>query len=360
MSAIVPFNFQAPAAERTRRRERSINEDAIIHSAGYPSISIRGKVFAVVQGDAREPLMREVDGDMMPVAALRLAVVRANARHRVFYAKSYTADGEDGGKPVCFSHDGQRPDPKVDQPQASNCQLCPHAQWDSKVSSDGAEVKGTACTVRTRLAVVNPRAQEMKVMLLNVPAGSRAGFSKAVQLADQHGKDYNEVVFKVAFDQEAASPKLVFTPEGILSDELYDKLTAMYDEPAVRDIVGVPSIAPAPVVRDVAPALEAPAPKPAPKPAATSALLSDDDIDDIPPKAAPAVRGAPKAAPAAALLTDDEVDAPAKAAPKPRTARAKPAVEPETADAAPAKPKAAADAQSIVAGLSDLLDMTDD
>lgn len=350
MTAIVPFNFQAPAAERTRRRAVSINEDAIIHSAGYPSISIRGKVFAVVQGDTREPLMREVDGDLMPVAALRLAVVRANARHRVFYAKSYTADGEDGGKPVCFSHDGQRPDGKAEQPQASNCQLCPHAQWGSKVSSDGAEVKGTACTVRTRLAVVNPRAQEMKVMLLNVPAGSRAGFSKAVQLADQHGKDYNEVVFKIAFDQEAASPKLTFTPEGILSDELYEKLTAMYDDPNVRDIVGVPSVAPA--VREAAPALEAPAPAPAPKAApvpkaqVAAGLLSDDEIDEIPTKAAkPAPAPAPKAKPAAkakpAVLDVEDTEEVAAPAPKPAA-------------------KAVAQAQSIVAGLSDLLDMTDD
>ncbi len=341
MSAIIPFNFAAPAAERSRRRPVSINDDAIIHSAGYPTVSIRGKVFAVVQGDSREPLMRDVDGDMVPVAALRLAVVRANARHRVFYMKSY-GDGSDsdGAKPTCFSHDGQRPDNKAEQPQASNCQLCPHAQWGSKTSADGSEAKGTACTVRTRLAVINPRAAEPRVMLLNVPAGSRAAFSKAVQQADQHGKDYNEVVFKIAFDQEAPSPKLLFTPEGLLSDEVYEKLTAMYDDPTVRDIVGVPSV-PSAQAEPPRPALEAPAPKAEPAPA-------------------PAPKAAPK--PAVGLLSDDEIDdIPVKAAPKPAVKAApKPAPAPAPVQAAPAPKAAAAEAQSIVAGLSDLLGMEDD
>jgi len=347
MSAIVPFDFSAPAP---RRRESRLNLDVMTHSSGFPSISIKGKVFAIVKGDERTPLMREVDGDMIPLPALQLGVMRANTKSRIFYAKSYQEGDSDGAKPTCFSHDGQRPDAAADQPQAQNCQLCPHAQWGSKVSQDGQGGKGTACTVNTRLAVYDPKERlddskpEHTVYLLRVPAGSRANFSEAVKLADNAGKDYNEVVFKIGFDPEAPSPKLTFKPMGVISDELYETVNKRFDQQLVKDIVGHPSMPAAErIERAPAPALpKAPAP-----------ALGMDDLEAA-PAPAPAPR-APKAAPAPALTIDDIDDAPAAPAPAPKARAPKAAPAPAPVSASTEDRKA-----ELLGGLASMLGMTDD
>ena len=253
MSAIIPFDFSAPAPA-PKRRDRSLNAEVMIGGGGFPVISIKGKVFAVVKGDERQIVTRVVDGEVEPAPALNMVVVRANPKARVFYAKAYTEGDSDGAKPTCFSHDGVRPDASVEQPQSNNCQVCPHAQWASKVSTDGQPSKGTACTVNTRLAVIDPKAAEPTPYLLRVPAGSRMNFNDAVKLADQHGKDYNEVSMRIGFDQEAPSPKLTFRPSGLLAEDLYAKVQALYDDPVVKDIVGTPSLAQAQEVRQALPA----------------------------------------------------------------------------------------------------------
>ena len=155
MSALIPFDFSAPSSG-AKRRDKSINADVMIGSAGFSVISIKGKVFAIVKGDERTVVTRVVDGETEPAPALNLTVVRANPKSRVFYAKSYTEGDSEGAKPTCYSHDGVRPDAMVESPQSNNCQVCPHAQWGTKLSSDGQGGKGTACTVNTRLAVVDP------------------------------------------------------------------------------------------------------------------------------------------------------------------------------------------------------------
>jgi len=354
MSAIVPFDFSATTP--ARRRATSINLDVMSHSSGFPSISIKGKVFAIVKGDERTPLMKDVDGDMIPVPALQLGVVRANTRSRIFYAKSYQEGDSDGSKPTCFSHDGQRPDSAADQPQAANCQLCPHAQWGSKVSQDGQGGKGTACTVNTRLAVFDPKERlggdktEHTVYLMRIPAGSRANFSDAVKQADNAGKDYNEVVFKIGFDPEAPSPKLTFRPVGVLGDEVFEAINARFDQQLVKDIVGHPTVQAAErVAQAPAPALP-PAPR-APKPA----LLTADEIDDIPSAPAPAPR-----APKAPVLTEDDIDDMPAPAPAPAPRARAPKAAPAPVAAAPVSEATSAKAASLLGSLAGMLDMTDD
>lgn len=327
MSAIIPFDFAAPAT-RGSRRPNSINLDAMIASAGFPVISIKGKTFAIVKDGERRVLTREIDDEQVPVASLTMAVVRANARARVFYGKAYVEGDSEGAKPTCFSHDGQTPDAQAETPQSNNCQLCPHAQWGTKVSADGLG-KGTACTVNTRLAVTDPKNPEV-VYLLRVPAGSRTNFSDAVKLVDSHGKDYNEVQMRISFDQDAPSPKLVFKPTGILSDDTFAKIEMLSNDPTVRDIVGVPSLR---VAQEVAPrvaALAAPVKTP---------VVTDDEIQ------------APLAGPKA-----EEALAKVMAPARPRAAAVKPAPV-----AAPVKATApAADASGLLADLNSLLGASDD
>lgn len=358
MTAIVPFDFNAPVA--ATRRANSRNAEVMSHSAGFSSISIKGKVFAIVKGDERKPLMRVVDGDRIPVASLQLAVVRANTKSRVFYAKSYNEGESDGAKPTCFSHDGQHPDPAAEQAQAKNCQLCPHAQWGSKVSADGQGGKGTACTVNTRLAVIDAGEKltddkpKYTPYLLRVPAGSRANFSAAVSQIDTAGKDYNEAVIKISFDPEAPSPKLVFKPVGVLSEDAFAIVDSMFDDPGIKDIVGHPTVRRA---DEVPPAQRA---LPPAAPAAPAPQITVDDVIDA-PAPAPKPAKAPKPAPAPQITVADVEESGFGAEPAPAPAPV-PAAKPARAAAAKAPPVAASAAKvsSLLGDLEDMLSMSDD
>lgn len=353
-NAVVPFNFAAPAVALGKKRENSAN--AVFLSANapsYPELSIKGKVFTLVKGDVRKVLTRKLTGEdgtveEVAITTIPLVVVAGNPKSRVYYDKGFT-EGADNQKPACFTYDGKAPDAGAEKPQAKNCQVCQHARWGSKVRADvDGEAKGTACSPRIRLAVTDPNTPSAPFML-NVPPGSAANWRGAVALAENHGKDFFEVAYRVKFDMEAPTPKLVFEPYGMLTDEALEKVKALQAEPVVQDILGVPN----PIEGDAAPAAEAPAPAPAQAKAETPAPK---------PKAEP--KPEPKV-----VVTDDELAgalggtlvAEAAEVAKAATAKAKA----ETKPKAEAKPKPAAAApvelgDDLLGGLQNLLSGTDD
>jgi hypothetical protein len=269
--------------------------------------------------------------------------VRANTKSRVFYAKAYVEGESDGAVPTCFSNDGITPDSYVGEPQSRSCQGCPQNVWGVR---DG---KGTACSTNTRLAVVDPDHPN-EPMLLRVPPASRTAFAAAVKAGDDRGYDYNMMVLKVSFDKEAASPKLLFRPVGMLGDEAYATVAALFEDKTVHDIVGVASAAApeaAPEMdmseldaaiaakKAVAQAKEA---KPAPKPAAKV-----EEADDMMMGFDDAVAATP----------EPKAEAPAKAKPA-----AKPVAKPV---AAPVVKEEASDAEDDLMGdLDALLSSSDD
>lgn len=353
MSAIVSLAPGSQLPAYLQRGDRAamvaMNSDVISSGLGFPILSIKGKVFTLVKGQEKKILTKVDDPDEV-LQNIVLAVARANSRTRVFYMKGYK-DGDEGvsARPDCYSNDGATPASDAQHPQSKSCQGCKHSVWGSKVSTDGQEAKGTACTVNTRLAVVDPdkiediTEDDPQVLLLRVPAGSRKNFEEIVKKAEARGIPYNALVLKVGFDKEAPSPKLTFKVQGLLSDEAYATLNGMREHDVVKEIVGLgpqraalPAPAPTPdgddVDADLDAALQAKAPAPAP-------------VAETPKRKAPAP--APKAEPA-----DDgfgEADAPAPApAPKPRT------------KAPAAEPAAPAEADNLLEGLDDLLGASDD
>ena len=304
---------QLPAYLQNKAALSVINSDVATFS-GFGVLSIKGKVFTLVKDKQKKVMMRLDEPDEV-LQSINLTVVRANKNARVFYAKAYSEDDAEGGAskmPDCYSGDGNAPAADAKDPQAKKCQLCPHAVWGT-----GNQGKGTACSVNTRLAVVDPD-NVGEPLLLRVPAGSRANFADACKVADSRGLPYNSVVFKVGFDPAAPSPKLTFKPIGLAAEEAYAKISAMYESDEIKDIVGLLPHAPrAAAVEDDTPELTADeldaaletkkamdtakakaAAKPAPKPAPAEDITMDD-IDDVVAKPA-VVAEKPKAAPKAA------------------------------------------------------------
>ena len=111
---IIPFDNSArlPAylANRTTRTT-SINHD-LLPGAAFPTLSIKGKVFTLVKGSERKVMTRHDDPDEA-LQSLNIAVVRANSKSRVFYAKAFTEGESDGKPPTCFSSDGIAPSAAV-------------------------------------------------------------------------------------------------------------------------------------------------------------------------------------------------------------------------------------------------------
>jgi hypothetical protein len=363
MSAIIALTpgSQMPAYLRKENRTAlaAINAD-VVHGPSYPILSIKGKVFTLVKGSERKIMTRADDPDEV-LQFLHLTPVRANTKTRVYYANAYVEGSDDIQRPDCQSADGITPSADSRNIQSPKCATCKHAVWGSKANADG---KGTACTVNTRLAVVDPEqaaaAAEIEPYLLRVPAGSRSNFADVVKTAESRGIPYNALVLKVGFDKEAPSPKLTFKIVGLASDAVYEKISAAYDGEVVKDMMGlgpVRAALPAPAqstateddleaalaARNAEQAAAVAKAKPAP---AAAAEASVEDLDALLGGGAPAEEAAaPAPAPAPAPA---KVRATAPAKPK-----APPAPPPAPAPA-PAQAAAQATADDLGGLLGDL------
>ncbi len=354
MSAIVALNSAAklPAYLQNRAVLSAINSDVISGGPGFPVLSIKGKVFTLVKDGERKVLTRPDDPDEV-LQSINLTVARANTKSRVFYAKAYV-EGSEGEttKPDCYSNDGVAPAADARSPQAKKCQLCPHSVWESKRNPDGSAAKGTACTVNTRLAVVDPDhilgVEKVEPYLLRVPAGSRSNFADVVKTAEARGIPYNALALKVGFDKEAPSPKLTFKLVGLLDDAAYNAISALYEDDTVKSIVGLAPVA-APAANEETPAH----------------TVTEADLDAA--LAAKAERNQQKSEAAKPAVTEEDLDAilPAE---KPKAARrAKPVEKDDAPEAAPVKPaekvkaaEAPGDLEDLLGGLDSLLSATDD
>lgn len=251
----------------------SLNSDLTAHAGGgFPVISIKGKVFAVVRDGERVVLPNPKDPES-PATSIDVVLLKANkGTSKVFYLKGYDPKDSEGSKPDCYSADGVAPAADAANPQAKKCSTCPHNQWGSRVTEKGAS-KGKACSDTVRMAVA-AAGQLNDPMLLRVPPASIKGLGEYGQMLAKRGVGYSMVVTKVAFDQEAESPKLTFKPVGLLDDAGFAEVQEMVKSDLVQNILGSSAMSAefqTPAVAAEEPAVEeAPAPvvaKPKAKPA---------------------------------------------------------------------------------------------
>jgi hypothetical protein len=276
----------------------SLNADLTSHAGGgFPVISIKGKVFAVVRDGEREIMMNPLDPDSA-ATSIDVVLLKANkGTSKVFYLKGYDKDTSEGQKPDCYSADGIEPAADAQNKQAKKCATCPHNQWGSRISEKGA-TKGKACSDTVRMAVA-AAGQLNDPMLLRVPPASIKGLGEYGQMLAKRGVGYNMVVTKVAFDIEAESPKLTFKPVGLLDDAGWAEVQEMTGSDIVSNILGANPVAveapteepaaepvkakakPAPVVEEAeeAPAPKAEAAKPKAAAKAKPAPVVEDDVD---------------------------------------------------------------------------------
>lgn len=274
----------------------ALNADLTSHAGGgFPVISIKGKVFAVVRDGERVVLPNPKDPES-PATSIDVVLLKANkGTSKVFYLKGYDPKDSEGAKPDCYSADGVAPAADAQNPQAKKCATCAHNQWGSRVTEKGA-TKGKACSDTVRMAVA-AAGQLNDPMLLRVPPASIKALGEYGQMLAKRGVGYSMVVTKVAFDQEAESPKLTFKPVGFLDDAGFAEVQEMVSSDLVQNILGSSAMA----TEFQAPAVAAEAPEEAPAQAAKPAAKA---------KPTPVKEDAPapvaKAAPAA--VVEDAID----------------------------------------------------
>jgi hypothetical protein len=305
---IIPFDSGSNLPAFLKKVDvAALNSDLTAHAgSGFPVISIKGKVFAVVRDGDREIQMNPKDPDSA-ATSLNVVLLKANkGTSKVFYIKGYDKDTSEGQKPDCYSNDGVEPAADSQNKQAKKCATCPHNQWGSRVSEKGA-TKGKACADAVRMAVA-PAGQINDAMLLRVPPASIKALGEYGQMLAKRGVGYNMVVTKVGFDVQAESPKLTFSAVGLLDDDGFAEVQEIAASDVVSNILGS-SIMAAVAAEAAAPAEEtveeeAPAPKPVAKPKPAAKPVVEEAEEEVP---APKPAAKPKAKPAP-VVDDMDLD----------------------------------------------------
>lgn len=286
MGQLIPFEGTALPAHLA---DFAVSGDDLTSGAGggFPSISIKGKVFHIVRGDERTLITDPNSADDEPARSIEVVILRANpGLSKNYYTEAYV-EGSDA-KPTCYSQDGIAPAADAQEPQATKCAVCPHNVWGSKISEQGS--KGKACSDSRRLAVA-PAGQLNDPMLIRVPAASLKTLYQYGELLKKRGVKYPAVVTRIGFDYTVAHPALTFKPVGFLDAELMKEVAEQIKSDVVTQIVGVPLGA---------------------KPAAPAPAIEPPKAEPAPVKAEPAKPAAKKAANAfnVAAAADQKADKP--------------------------------------------------
>lgn len=198
---------------------------------GFPIISYKGKTWALSRSGTREVILR--DGEPLP--SLELVIVKANPHiSKVFYPNGFVEGSDD--KPTCYSNNGKTPALDSEAIQNPACGTCPHNQFGSRITENGA--KGKACADSRRLAVATPTNPE-DLMLLRVPAASLKTLVAYGNDLTRRNTPYSALVTKIGFDHNLAYPSLTFKPVRWLDETEFKAISAQIDSDLVSAILAV-------------------------------------------------------------------------------------------------------------------------
>lgn len=333
MSALIPFEkAQLPADLAALFGAAGDDDLSGGVGAGFPSISIKGKVFHLKRGGERT-LIENPKEPGSPATSLDTVILKANPTLSKLYYKSGYVEGSDD-KPVCYSDDGVAPAADAEEPQSQKCATCPHAQWGSKITENGKKSK--ECQDSRRIAVA-PLGQLEDAMLLRVPAASLKPLKLYGDEVKKRGLRYFAVGTKIGFDHTVAHPLLTFKPLGALPESMLRQVAEMMNGDLVNSILGLDST---PVQDEFSAPYEATA--------AASVPAAQTPTPTKPPVPRAAATAAAAAKPT--RFTTASVEKPETAAPVPVAAKT------VAAKATPAKPAAKPAAAPVVVDIAEDFD----
>jgi hypothetical protein len=231
---------------------------------------------------------------------------------RTFYAGKYDPDAKPT-LPDCWSNNGDTPEAKSPKRQSANCANC-----KNNIDGSGENGKGKACRFQRRVAVMLEGDDSGDTYQFNIPAKSLFGkgsgnthpFESYVRYLAANDESIDYVVTNIAYNLDADTMELQFTPVRPITDEEYELVVAAQADPATQRIIQL-TVAEAdgatqkttqraaePEAEDEGE--EVPAPKPAAKkPAPKKANVWQDDEEEEEEAAPQPVKRAAKKEPTA-------------------------------------------------------------
>src|SRR5690554_5258110 len=347
MTALTKVNPQLPAAVAklaALATPETYNELSGGVTSSFPIISYKGKVWRIRKA-GEEQMYLDNDGNAMPT--IDVVLVQANPMpSKIFYDKQYEEGSND--TPRCFSNDGVKPDPSVQNPISAVCANCPSNVWGSKITPNGKKTR--ACSNARRMAVVfandlYENGVNCQKFLLRVPPASLNPLKDyAEKVLAPKGIPFFGIVTRIGFDPQAAHPQFTFKPARFVNDEEAEAIAQLRGSEDIRRILAEAQEFPAAATAagDVmetspAPATAAAGSTTAPSPAATTpaagkpakmrpATEEEAGLAAAPPPKAAATKPAPAPAPA----PEEPLAAPP---PRKRAAKQSPASAPAAAPA---------------------------
>jgi hypothetical protein len=216
---------------------------------------------------------------------------------RSYYATDYDPDAKPT-MPDCFSNLGDKPEERVADRQAANCASCP-----KNVDGSGKNGKGKACRFQRKVAVMLEGDDSGDVYQFQIPAKSLFGkgngnthpFESYCRFLVANGAAPDTVVTTIAYNLDAETMELNFTPARPITDEEYDMVQAAQNNPATQKLIQL-TVGEADGAKPKAKAAEVPVKEERPAASKLSKWAEEaDEEDDDEPKAVK--RAAKKEAP---------------------------------------------------------------
>lgn len=233
MSEIALFGGKAQLPAYMKEGVKSNLAGATFAGASGKSISIKGGVWRLI-----------VDGEEVAKnedRAMKFVIVNmADAVGRTYYDGPYV-EGKDS-VPVCWSVDGNTPDPRSANIQSDSCKTC-----EQNIKGSGAQGDARACRFMRPLAVVLADDMGGDVFRLNLPAMSIFGEAEdgkmPLEAYRKHLKQFKVpidcVVTEMRFDTNAAVPKLFFKEVRPLEQDEFETCQEQGAKEATVDLVKI-------------------------------------------------------------------------------------------------------------------------
>ena len=154
---------------------------------------------------------------------------------RQYYASAYNPDAK-ATLPDCWANLGDKPADNAPNKQSANCATCPQ-----NIVGSGTGGKGRACKYQRRVALILP-GRGPEIYQFNIPATSLYGegshnvhpFESYVKFLLANNTSIDYVVTKVAYDLEADTMKLKFSPVRPITTEELEDVKAAQADPACQ------------------------------------------------------------------------------------------------------------------------------
>lgn len=217
-------NIRRPVSELTKAVATNVAINRI-------QTNTNGTFKRIVKG---EQIGKAIRGEFNAIIVAMLPKVS-----RTFYAGKYDPDAKPT-LPDCWSNDGVTPEAKAQNRQAANCASC-----KNNIDGSGENGKGKACRFQRRVALMLEGDTSGDVYQFNIPAKSLFGkgsgnthpFESYTRFLLANGESIDYVVTNIAYNLDADTMELQFTPVRPITDEEYELVIAAQADPATQRVI---------------------------------------------------------------------------------------------------------------------------